>query len=65
MLLETPRLIRELSELNPPAADIVGKHVVRVATRMARWVARHDDEGQVSEHHPAAMAARQRRGRDL
>jgi len=48
VLLETPRLIRDLSELSPPAADIVGKHVVRVATRMARWVARHDDEGRLT-----------------
>lgn len=48
VLLQTPRLLRELVELGPPAADIVGLHVVRVATRMARWVARHDDAGRLT-----------------
>lgn len=48
VLLQTPRLLRELDAMGPPVADIVGRHVVRVAARMTRWVARHDGQGRLS-----------------
>ncbi|MCO4770715.1 MAG: squalene/phytoene synthase family protein [Deltaproteobacteria bacterium] len=48
VLLETPRLLQELVDLGPPHAGIVASHVIRVASRMSQWVARHDDAGRLS-----------------
>jgi len=48
VLMDTPRLLRDLDALGPPGAEIVAAHVVRVASRMAQWVARHDADNRLT-----------------
>lgn len=48
VLLETPRLLRELDALPPALGDVVRSHVVRVALRMREWVLRHDDQERLT-----------------
>jgi farnesyl-diphosphate farnesyltransferase len=48
VLMETPRILRDLSALEPAMAELIADQVVRVADRMTGWVERHDERGRLS-----------------
>ena len=48
VLMETPRILRDLRDLEPGMAALIASQVVRVADRMTGWVERHDAQGRLS-----------------